>query len=216
VHAFHVPAGEGAVTIAHFHGNGESLADQAALGDWFHARGLGFYAVEYPGYGLSSDASPSERAIYEDAEAALVHLRDVLHVANDRIVLEGQSLGTGVVVEMARRGFGARLVLISPYTSMVDMANRLLPFLPTGLLVTDRYDTERKAPSIRLPTLIVHGTIDEVVPVEMGRRLATVFPSVALREVPAAHHNDIWLVDRGLVAAVADFAMGAVARRAAP
>jgi fermentation-respiration switch protein FrsA (DUF1100 family) len=215
VHAFHVPAPDGAPTIAHFHGNGESLADQAALGEWFHARGLGFYAVEYPGYGLSSDANPSERAIYEDAEAALRHLRDALHVSDDRIVLEGQSLGTGVAVEMARRGYGARLVLISPYTSMVDMAKRLIPFLPVALLVNDRYDTQSKAPGIRIPTLIVHGSVDEVIPVEMGRRLSKIFPSASLREVPAAHHNDVWLVDRGLVAAISEFARDS-ARRAAP
>lgn len=203
VHALHVPARGDAPTIVHFHGNGEALVDQASLASSFHAQGMGFFAVEYPGYGLSSDGSPSEHALYEDAESALVHLRDSMHVPADLIVLEGQSLGTGVAVEMALRGYGSRLVLVSPYTSMVDMARRIVPVFPMSLLVRDRYDNALKAPRIRIPTLVVHGSDDEVIPVAMGRRLASLFPNARLRVVNGAHHNDIWHVGRSLVEEIA-------------
>lgn len=213
VHVLHVPAPDGEPTIVHFHGNGEALVDQAGLATRFHENGVGFYAVEYPGYGLSSEAAPSERAIYEDAESALEHLGGALHVPASSVVLEGQSLGTGVAVEMARRGHGSRLVLISPYTSMLDMARLLVPFLPVGLLVRDRYETVTKAPGIRIPTLIVHGTRDEIIPVAMGRQLSGLFPDARLRLLEGAHHNDVWTFGPRLVADIVEFARGPAAAR---
>jgi uncharacterized protein len=207
VHCFYVPAPHGAPTVVHFHGNGESLATVASIGTSFGSRGVGFFAVEYPGYGLSSDSSPSEIAIYEDAAAALTHLRDELRVRPESIVLQGQSLGTGVAVEMARRGFGARLVLISPYTSIPDMAKRALPFLPMGLLVRDRFDNASKVRGIAIPTLVVHGTDDEVIPFSMGERIASLLPNARFLRLPGAHHNDVW-EEPSLEGEIVSFARG--------
>jgi pimeloyl-ACP methyl ester carboxylesterase len=192
VHAFHVPAPPSRPTVAHFHGNGESLADQTDLGASFRSRGIGFYAVEYPGYGLSSEAGPSESALYEDAEAALVHLRTVLGIERKNTVLEGQSLGSGVAVEMAKRGHGAKLVLISPFTSVPDMARRMLPLLPVGVLVRDRFDSASKVGEVTIPALVVHGTDDEVIPFAMGERIARLLPSARFESLLGAHHNDVW------------------------
>jgi hypothetical protein len=149
--ALHWPAANGKPTIVHFHGNAEQLADVLWLGRAFHRRGLGFFAVEYPGYGEARAATPSEPHLYEVAETALVHLRDLLHVPAQRIVIEGHSLGTGVAAEMARRGLGARLVLASPFTSLTEIAARVLPIFPTRWLVRDRYDILAKAPELRMP-----------------------------------------------------------------
>ena len=203
VHALHVPASAQRPTIVHFHGNGESLADQAHLGRSFGEHGLGFYAVEYPGYGLSSDARPSESAIYEDAEAALVHLRNVLGVERKDTVLEGQSLGTGVAVEMAKRGYGAKVVLVSPYTSVPDMARRMLPFLPVGFLVRDRFDSASKVAALSIPALVAHGTDDEVIPFAMGERIAKLLPGARFERLGGAHHNDVWQFPALMTAIVA-------------
>ncbi len=156
VYALYAKAPEKAPTLVHFHGNGEDLAGQAWLVHRLRMAGIGAYAVEYPGYGLAAGAPLGEEPIYDAAEAALEHLRTRLGVPRESIVLEGQSLGTGVATEMARRGLGARLVLLSPFTSMVDMAARVAPFLPTRWLVRDRYDTIHKAPALRMPALVVH------------------------------------------------------------
>ena len=83
-------------TIVHFHGNGEDLAGVASLVQMLHASGLGVYAVEYPGYGLARPGAPSESAIFATAQAAIEHLVTALGVPRQSIVLEGQSLGTGV------------------------------------------------------------------------------------------------------------------------
>jgi alpha-beta hydrolase superfamily lysophospholipase len=192
VYAFHVPAPEGAPTVVHFHGNGEQLADTAWLAQRFQEAGLGFYAVEYPGYGLAAGQGPSEKGIYAAAEAALTHLHETLGVPRERTVLQGQSLGSGVAVEMAKRGHGARLVLISPYTSITEIGARIFPLLPASLLVRDPFDSATKAPGLRLPVLIVHGTRDEVIPVDMGQRLGTLFPNASVRLLEGRSHNDVF------------------------
>ena len=207
VYAFHVPAPQGAPTVAHFHGNGEQLADTVWLASSYREAGLGFFAVEYPGYGLASAQAPSEAAIFAAAEAALVHLTGPLAVPSSQVVLQGQSLGSGVAVELAARGHGARVALISPYTSITELGQRMLPFLPVSSMVRDRFDSAAKAPAVKLPVLIVHGTADEVVPFEMGERLGALFPSATLRRVEGAHHNDV-LDAPGVLAALQQFALG--------
>jgi pimeloyl-ACP methyl ester carboxylesterase len=144
--------------------------------------------------------SQSQRR-YQAAEVALAELR-ASGVGPEATVLSSRSVGGGVAVEMAKRGHGARLVLLAPFTSVVDMANLAFPFLPTRLLVRDRFDNAAKAPGIRVPVLILHGDQDEIIPVEMGQRLGKLFPHATLETIPGAHHNDLlertWpaLVDR--------------------
>ncbi|EAU61803.1 hydrolase of the alpha/beta superfamily [Stigmatella aurantiaca DW4/3-1] len=191
VYAWHAPAPTGAPTVVHFHGNGEQLADAEWLAQAFQEAGLGFYAVEYPGYGLARGRESSEQGLYAAAEVALEHLHRELGVARERTVLQGQSLGSGVAVEMARRGRGARLALITPYTSIPDIGARLFPWLPVRLLARDVFDSASKAPGLTLPVLILHGSRDEVVPVDMGVRLGTLFPNATLRLLQGLHHNDV-------------------------
>ncbi len=212
VWALHAPAEPGAPTIVHFHGNGETLAGQSWLIEQLTRRGVGVFAVEYPGYGLAS-GSPSEAAICADAERAVRHLTDTLGVDAKHIVLQGQSLGSGVVSELARRGFGRALILISPYTSIPAVAKRVVPILPTGLLMRDRFDTATKAASIAHPVLIVHGTDDQLIPVSMGRTLHREFDDSELLEVPGAGHNDLYA--RGadvILKRISEFAKRAAAR----
>jgi uncharacterized protein len=204
--ALHAPAVDEAPTVVHFHGNGEQLSDQARLVSELRARGLGVFAVEYPGYGLCAAGSPSEESLYAAADAALVHLRDRLGVPRERIVLEGQSLGSGVAVEMARRGHGSRMVLLSPFTSMVEMVGRFAPLWPTSVLVGDRYDSLSKAPAIDMPVLIIHGERDELIPLAMAQELGAAFPHAEVVIVPAAGHNDLFVRDTGLLDDIASFA----------
>lgn len=204
---FYLPAPPGAPTVVHFHGNGEQLLHQVRLGTRLNEWGLGFLAVEYPGYG-ASPGSPTEDGIYAAAEAGLAWLR-AQGVPPERTVLSGRSLGTGVAVEMAKRGHGTRVMLVSPYTSIPDMAGMLLPFLPTRLLVRDRFNSVAKAPELRLPVLIIHGEQDTLIPVEMGRQLGARLPQATVETVADAGHNDVLersgtkLVDR-----MAAFALG--------
>ena len=205
VFAFYSPAPEGAPTLVCFHGNGEELADEVSLVAALKAEGVGVLAVEYPGYGLAGDQSTSETSIYSAAERAIAFL-DRRDVSASSIVLVGFSLGSGVAVEMAHRGHGSKLVLLAPYTSMVDMVARYVPFVPTSLIVRDRFDTLAKAPAIHLPTFVVHGDSDPLIPVAMGKKVAAAFPDATLEVALGAHHNDLLVRDPTLVARIASFA----------
>ena len=196
--AVHYPAPAGAPTLVCFHGDAEQLADLVDAFAAFRAAGLGVYAVEYPGYGLNA-GSPSEAAFYATAQAALAHLRDPLGVPPGRTILVGRALGASVAVEMAARGLGAGLVLLSPCTSLPDVAARGLG--------RDRFDAAARAPGVTQPVLILHGTDDEVFPAAMARRLGALFPHATTVLVPGAHHGDLF-AGRGpeLVARIAAFA----------
>jgi uncharacterized protein len=178
-------------TILHFHGNAETVDANAFLAREMKKRGFAMVLVEYRGYGRSRGTRPDEQGLYDDAAAVL----DVLAtrgIGPDRIVLWGQSLGTGVAAEMARRGRGSRLVLVAPFTSTVAMAKRIVPFLPASMVMVDRFDTLSKAPDIATPTLVVHGDIDDVIPFEQGELLSHTVPHGTFLKVPEGRHDNLY------------------------
>jgi fermentation-respiration switch protein FrsA (DUF1100 family) len=201
VHAIELANPAASRTVVYFHGNGEVMGDELWMAERLVKRGFAVVLAEYRGYGRSKGPSPSEDGLYADATAVLDDLA-ARGVGADRVVLWGASLGTGVAVEMARRGRGAALVLVSPYTSIVDMAARMTPFLPVGLLVGDRFDNAAKAPSLTLPAVVVHGMDDEVVPFAMGERIAVAIHGSRFERVARGHHMDCFLVDDGLLSRV--------------
>jgi len=176
----------------HFHGNGEQIASTAWLGEDLARRGVSFAAVEYPGYPGAAGA-PSEDGIVAAAEKAIQHLTTTMGVTPERVVLSGQSLGTGVAVVLASRGWGTRTVLLSPYTSLPAVAaSGIFRVFPVRLLMRDRFDSEARAPGIRQPVLVLHGDRDEVVPFQLGKALAERFPRARLVRIEGAGHNDLW------------------------
>jgi pimeloyl-ACP methyl ester carboxylesterase len=193
VHALEIPPPDDrAHVVVVFHGNGESIGDWCDIAEAFRAKGLGVVITEYRGFGASGAAGePSEQGLYRDA-AAVLDAVAAQGVARERVVIVGQSLGTGVAAEMARRGKGGALVLISPYTSFVDLARIDLPYLPWSVLATERFDTLSKAGEIRMPALVVHGDADEMIPFAMGRAVAAAIPGAKLHVVGGGHHNDLW------------------------
>lgn len=195
VHALELPAPPGAPTVVHFHNNRETVEACLDFAGALRARGLGVLLVEYRGYGVSADSSPSEEGLYLDAEAGLEMLR-ARGVGPDRIILSGMSLGTGVAAEMAERKRGSRLLLVAPYTSIPDLVTDVAPFLPASALLADHFETLQKARSIDLPTLVVHGDDDEIVPFWMGERLSQEIPRAQLLRVDGGHHGDLFVRDR--------------------
>lgn len=183
--------------LVFFHGSGEQIADAEWLADGLRDFGLSLAAVEYPGYPGCGGVS-TEEGLVAAGEAALRHLTGPMGIDRARIVLVGQLLGSGVAVQLAARSWGTKLVLLSPYTSLPDVAAKLLPFVPVRLLMRSEFDSAAWAGQVRQPVLIIHGTEDRVVPYEFGLALSTLFsPKARLLSIPGGKHSDLW--DRLLV-----------------
>lgn len=163
------PAVAGRPTILYFHGNGGSIGDRDGKARRLLDRGYGLLLAGYRGYG-GNPGKPSEAGLFADGRAWLAAL-ERLGVPAREAVLYGESLGSGVVAELATETAVAGVVLEAPYTSIVDVAALRYWFVPVRRLVLDRFDTEARIPRLRAPVLIIHGSDDRIVPVEHGRRL---------------------------------------------
>lgn len=181
------PRGDRPVVL-YFHGNGGNLSYRAgrygALGD----AGFGVLAISYRGYG-GSTGSPSERALVADGRQALGHLR-AKGVPARRIVVFGESLGSGVAVQVAAAERVGGVILDSPFTSAADVAARQWWFLPVHLLMWDRFDSLARITEIGAPLLVLHGDRDGIVPYDMGQRLyAAALEPKAHVTLPGAGHT---------------------------
>lgn len=206
-HLVHVPAPEGGRTVVYLHGNGSDLASISPLAGLFARHGLGFAAVEYPGYGPAA-GRPHQEAILAAARDGLAHLS----LRAERTVLVGESLGSSVAAHLAAEGLlrdddagSGRLVLVSPFTSMTAMVQRVVRVFPRRL-VPDRWETDALVGRIDVPTLLVHGERDDLVPPAMSEQLARGISSSQRVVVPGRTHNDLWEAPSECLEAVARFA----------
>ncbi len=165
-----IPGCQQSPTVIYYHGNAGSLHDRLDKFTVLHNAGFNILALSYRGYG-NSLGQPTEKGIYLDAEALLQYALNELNINLDHIILYGESLGSGVAIEMATRYQVAAIILEAPYTSVVNRAAELYPWLPVSLLLVDRYDTIAKIDKIKSPLLIFHNNNDEVIPVVHGKIL---------------------------------------------
>ena len=181
----------GNTTWIWFHGNGGNISHRVdELAMLHHRLGVNIFIFDYQGYGRSQ-GEPTEQGTYQDARAALDHVSNRPGIDPSKIVYFGKSLGAAVAVELATEKLPAGLILVSPFSSVSDMARRAFPYLPVGWLLKDRYDSASRIRQIQTPLLIIHGAQDEMVPVDQGRALfeAANDPKI-FRLLPGAGHND--------------------------
>jgi fermentation-respiration switch protein FrsA (DUF1100 family) len=185
VAALHLRNPDARYTILFSHGNAENIVQGMGFLETMRDAGFEVLAYDYSGYGLST-GRPSERAAYEDIEAAYDYLVRSAGVPPERIILHGRSLGGAVAADLASRRPAAGLVLESTFTSAFRVA-RLYPFLPF-----DRFRTESKLARVRMPVLVIHGENDELIGFWHGQRLYDAAPGPKQRLwVRGSGHNDL-------------------------
>ena len=172
--SWYLPPRDALPVIAYFHGNGGHIGYRAERLRGFAQYGYGVLMVEYRGYG-GNPGSPSEAGFHADAAAALDFLRDCGTAAN-RLVLYGESLGSGVAVAVAAHNEVAALILEAPFTSVAEVAQYHYSFMPAAALVRDRFDSLSAIGEVRAPILFLHGERDRVVPIRFGRALFDAAP----------------------------------------
>jgi fermentation-respiration switch protein FrsA (DUF1100 family) len=178
--------------ILFFHGNAGNITDRYELISPLVEIPARVFIIDYRGYG-KSEGWPSEQGIYRDAQTAWDFLTGEMGVPPSRIVIYGESLGGAAAINLvAANESPAGLIVQSSFTSMPDMVSHVAPVFPRFLLHT-RMDSIGKIDKIACPKLFVHGTIDELVPLEMGKRLysASADPK-EFYEVKGAGHNDVF------------------------
>jgi fermentation-respiration switch protein FrsA (DUF1100 family) len=179
-------------TILFCHGNAGNMSDRMGSVKALHRLGYHVLIFDYRGYGRS-EGRPNEPGTYADAEAAWDYLVKTRGEPRERVVLFGRSLGGGVAIHLASRladDGPAALVVESTFTSLVDVGSLHYPILPVSLLLTNRYDSISKIGEVGCPKLFIHGTDDELIPIEMGLRLfdAALEPKLFM-ETPGGHNS---------------------------
>jgi uncharacterized protein len=167
--AWYTPPTSGQPVILFLHGKGGALKDRPTRYRYYVSQGFGVLFLSYRGYG-GSGGQPSEAGFADDAVAAYRWLI-AKGIAADQIVLVGESLGTGIAIQLAAREKVSAIALEAPYTSVADVANQRYWWLPVNLLIKDRFDSLSIISKVHVPLLIHHGELDRSVPVAYGRAL---------------------------------------------
>jgi pimeloyl-ACP methyl ester carboxylesterase len=179
-------------TLLFFYGNGMCLADTEGEYRKFRKLGMNVLIPEYVGYGMSG-GKPSEHALYATAEAAYGYLLSRNDIDKSKIIPAGWSLGSAAAIEIASRHPGPGLITMSAFTSMHDMARKVLPFFPSSLMLKHHFENERKILAIKCPILILHGKRDSIIPFSMSKRLEHAAGGPVTRIcIDDADHNDLF------------------------
>ena len=184
--AFHRAAQPGQRIILFFHGNGDNLLGAIEATRGYAANGNGLMLVEYRGYG-GNRGSPAEAGLYRDGDAAMRWLAAEGIAARDVIVV-GNSIGSGPATEMALRHDVAALMLVSGFSSLPDVVEEAMPFVPRWL-VRDRFDNVGKLARVKAPVILIHGDADTLVRPANLARLRRARPDATAVLVPEAGHE---------------------------
>jgi pimeloyl-ACP methyl ester carboxylesterase len=185
----------GGRALLYFGGNAEDVAGNVEL--FAEAcPGRSLYLVNYRGYGGSS-GRPSETGLVADALAVF----DLVQAAHADVAVMGRSLGSGVAVQLAAARPVERLVLVTPYDSLVNVAREYFRWLPVGLLMRDRYESARRASQVSAPVLVVIAGDDEIIPRKRSDAIAAAFAPGQARVVvvPGVGHNTLDLSPKYLM-----------------
>lgn len=195
------PPQPGKALILYFHGNGGSLRHRRSRAEALTASGRGLLLISYRGYSGSS-GMPTEEGLRIDARTA--HDWAARSYEPRRLVLYGESLGTGVAVRLATERPVSGLILDAPYTSTAEVASEAYWFVPVSWLMHDQYRSIDIIDRVKAPILVMHGDHDRVIPFAFGERLfaAAPEPKQFLR-LPGIGHTRV--LESGGLAAVDAF-----------
>ena len=188
------------------HGNAGNLSHRLELVEVLLRAGASVFAFDYRGYGRSS-GKPTEKGVCLDAEAAWEWLVKARGCEPGKIIALGESLGGGVVCELATRRPLGGIVLQSTFTSVPDVAAQLMPWLPMRFLLTTRFNNQDKLKRLQMPVLILHGRKDTIIPFQHGEKnyAAANTRSKYFTELDGDHNDAVMLSAEKYKRAVASF-----------
>jgi fermentation-respiration switch protein FrsA (DUF1100 family) len=194
LHGWFAPSDNAIATLVIAHGNAGNISHRIEIMYTLQKNGFNVLMFDYRGYGRS-EGSPSEEGIYADGRAAFEYAKNLPHVDPQKIVLWGTSLGGAVAVDVAMHKPVAGLILESTFTSAKDFAAIHYPFLPVRFLLRTELNSIGKIAKIHVPLLVIHGAMDRIVPIQLGRELfAAANEPKEFYEITNANHNDTFFI----------------------
>lgn len=189
-HAWWCPVNEAKGTVLYCHGNAGNLSGRREQVREWQLLGYQVLIFDYPGYGRSEGA-PDEAGCQAAGLAAYRWLVEKKQIPPGSLVLYGKSLGGGIAIELAATQPHRALVVFSTFTSIPDMAAKMLPFFPARWLVRTRFDNLDRIRLCRGPVFIGHGGADRLIPPDMGQTLfdAAAGPKKEIRFYPGIDHG---------------------------
>lgn len=173
--------------LIYLHGNADTLEKRATRLRLLTDDGAGLIAIDWRGYG-GSTGSPSQEGLLNDALAAYDYGR-AAGADPRRIVVVGESLGTGPATWLAAERPVAGLVLDSPYSSIVDIGADRYWMFPVRLIVRDPFPASDWMKGVRVPIFAVAGEEDRTIPISYARKLMAAAPKPStFVEIPGAGH----------------------------
>lgn len=195
------------LTVLVTNGNGGNRAGRASLAAALARDGFAVLLFDYRGYG-GNPGTPTSTGLGLDARAAHRFLTRDKGIRPSRLLYFGESLGTAVAADLALEHPPAGLLLRSPFTDLESLARRMFFGLPVGFLLRDRFAVADAVSRVDVPTTVVYGTADDIVPPEQSRAVAAAARGpVDVVALDGAGHNDAVMfgdVVAGAVAALAD------------
>jgi len=187
ISAVYLPNGSAHYTLLFSHGNAEDIGDDLPMLEAFRSAGFAVFAYDYRGYG-ASDGVSSEKSLYQDADSAYEYVTGTLHIAPERIVAFGRSLGCAAAIHLAAKHPVAGLILEAPFLSAFRVLTRV------RLLPWDKFNNASQIRRVHSPVLVIHGRADGVVPWWHGARIYQLAnqPKRYLW-VDYAGHNDVMM-----------------------
>ncbi len=173
--------------ILYFGGNGESVEfNLPQFQKIFKDKAV--YLLSYRGYG-NSKGEPSEDGIYSDALA----LYDKIISKHDFVSVIGRSLGSAVATYIASNRPTEKLVLITPFDSIENLARKQFPIFPVSLLLKDKYESVKRVKLIKADTLVLYAANDQIVSEASTKKLISEFASdqVKVKRIAGSGHNSI-------------------------
>jgi fermentation-respiration switch protein FrsA (DUF1100 family) len=197
LHGWWVPGQEDAPTMLFFHANAGNITHRIDNLMRWQKRGLNTFILDYRGYGRS-EGTPDEAGLYQDAEVAYAYVCETRGTDPKQTVLFGRSLGGAVAFYVASKLPVAGVIVESTFTSLSDLAALFFPGMDAHLL-QGQYESLERAQHVTMPLLVVHGTRDDLVPVEQGKRLFAAHPGRIGKQkqlylIEDAGHNDTYYV----------------------
>lgn len=173
--------------VIYFGGNSELITHRSQYFETVFAD-YSVYLINYRGYG-KTEGEPGEAALFSDALAIYDHLSK----EHSAITAYGRSLGSGVAVYLAANRPLKQLILLTPYDSVAEVAQKIYPWFPVGFLIKDRFDSASRAADVNIPVLIASAELDRQITLPHTLRLQQNFihAAVVYQQIVGAAHNDI-------------------------